>query len=62
LINGDTDRNNIIDDGDLLNILFNFGNRSSWQNNPRVDLNFDETVDSQDQNIVLRNFGMEGDK
>jgi hypothetical protein len=62
LINGDTDGNNKIDDADLLNILFKFGNESSWQNNPRVDLNFDNTVNEQDQNIVLENFGMEGDR
>jgi hypothetical protein len=62
LINGDTDGNNKIDDADLLNILFKFGNQSSWQNNPRVDLNFDNTVNEQDQDIVLGNFGMEGDR
>jgi hypothetical protein len=62
LINGDTDGNNKIDDVDLLNILFKFGNESSWQDNPRVDLNFDNVVNEQDQNIVLENFGMEGDR
>jgi hypothetical protein len=58
---GDTNNDNIIDDSDLLNILFAFGQTSDWRNNPRVDLNFNGTVDDNDQEIVLRNFGSRGD-
>ena len=61
LIYGDTNNDNIIDDSDLLNILFAFGQNSDWRNNPRVDLDFDGSVNEADQNIVLNNFGQRGD-
>ncbi|MCS7184062.1 MAG: hypothetical protein NZ866_01795 [Patescibacteria group bacterium] len=57
---GDTNNDNIIDDTDLLNILFSFGQNSDWRNNPRVDLNFDGIVGDEDQRIVLNNFGQRG--
>ncbi len=56
LVNGDLNRDNVIDDADLLIVLFNFG-----ANNPEVDLNGDGVVDDADLLIVLFNFGAVGD-
>jgi len=56
LIPGDVNGDNRIDDADLLQVLFNFG-----QNNPSIDLNGDGRVDDADLLIVLFNFGMVGD-
>ncbi|BCW94888.1 MAG: hypothetical protein KatS3mg018_0370 [Fimbriimonadales bacterium] len=54
---GDVNGDNIIDDADLLEVLFNFGNSSSAP----VDLNGDGIVDDADLLIVLFNFGAQGD-
>ncbi len=56
LINGDANRDNQIDDADLLIVLFNFGST-----NPQADLNGDGAVDDADLLIVLFNFGTIGD-
>ncbi|MFN7161808.1 MAG: DVUA0089 family protein [Fimbriimonadales bacterium] len=56
LINGDLNGDNVIDDADLLIVLFNFG-----ANDPDVDLNGDGVVDDADLLIVLFNFGAVGD-
>ncbi len=56
LINGDLNGDNVIDDADLLVVLFNFGS-----NNPNVDLNGDGVVDDADLLVVLFNFGAFGD-
>jgi hypothetical protein len=56
LINGDANRDNQIDDADLLIVLFNFGT-----NNAQADLNGDGAVDDADLLIVLFNFGTIGD-
>ena len=50
---GDTDRNNCVDDADLLRVLLLFGERG-YRNE---DLNWDGTVDDADLLIVLFNFG-----
>jgi hypothetical protein len=54
---GDVNGDNIIDDADLLEVLFNFGNSTSAP----VDLNGDGIVDDADLLIVLFNFGAQGD-
>ncbi|MCX7925366.1 MAG: hypothetical protein N2554_06095 [Fimbriimonadales bacterium] len=54
---GDVNGDNIIDDADLLEVLFNFGTNTT---NP-VDLNGDGIVDDADLLIVLFNFGAQGD-
>lgn len=54
---GDVDGNNIIDDADLLAVLFSFGANT----NDPVDLNGDGVVDDADLLIVLFNFGAQGD-
>ncbi len=56
LIAGDVNGDNRIDDADMLQVLFSFG-----QNNPSIDLNGDGSVDDADLLIVLFNFGMVGD-
>ncbi len=56
LVNGDINQDNVIDDADLLQVLFSFG-----ANNPNVDLNGDGVVDDADLLIVLFNFGSVGD-
>ncbi|MCS7190539.1 MAG: pre-peptidase C-terminal domain-containing protein, partial [Fimbriimonadales bacterium] len=56
LINGDLNQDNVIDDADLLLVLFNFGS-----NNAQVDLNGDGVVDDADLLTVLFNFGRVGD-
>jgi hypothetical protein len=56
LINGDLNGDNVIDDADLLIVLFNFGT-----SNAAVDLNGDGIVDDADLLIVLFNFGAVGD-
>jgi hypothetical protein len=53
--NGDVDNNGCIDDADLLQVLFAFGNTGS--NLGRVDVNCDEVVDDADLLQVLFNFG-----
>jgi hypothetical protein len=62
LVYGDTNRDNVIDDNDLLKILFSFGQNSTNNADPRVDLNFDGRVGDEDQAIVLRNFGQRGER
>jgi hypothetical protein len=56
LINGDLNGDNVIDDADLLIVLFNFGT-----SNAAVDLNGDGIVDDADLLMVLFNFGTVGD-
>jgi hypothetical protein len=56
LINGDLNADNVIDDADLLQVLFNFGS-----NDAATDLNGDGIVDDADLLIVLFNFGAVGD-
>ncbi|MEJ5383288.1 MAG: DVUA0089 family protein [Fimbriimonadales bacterium] len=56
LINGDLNGDNVIDDADLLIVLFNFG-----ANAPEADLNGDGVVDDADLLVVLFNFGAVGD-
>jgi hypothetical protein len=54
---GDVNGDNIIDDADLLQVLFNFGSNTTAP----VDLNGDGIVDDADLLIVLFNFGAQGD-
>ena len=54
---GDVNGDNIIDDADLLEVLFNFGNSTTAP----ADLNGDGIVDDADLLIVLFNFGAQGD-
>jgi len=56
LLNGDVNRNNTVDDEDLLGVLFDFGSSNS-----PADLNNDGIVDDEDLLIVLFNFGQAGD-
>ncbi len=56
LIPGDVNGDNMIDDADLLLILFNFG-----ANNPSVDLNGDNMIDDADLLLILFNFGQQGE-
>ena len=56
LIPGDVNGDNVIDDADLLQILFAFG-----ANNPSVDLNGDGVVDDADLLLVLFYFGLQGE-
>lgn len=53
--NGDTDGNGCVDDADLLQVLFAFGQTGS--NLGSIDTNCDETVDDADLLTVLFNFG-----
>ncbi len=55
---GDANDDNIIDDADLLAVLFAFGQTGS---NLPEDLNRDGVVDDADLLIVLFNFGLQGD-
>ncbi len=57
LINGDANMDNVIDDADLLMVLFAFGQTGA---NP-ADLTNDGVVDDADLLIVLFNFGATGD-
>jgi hypothetical protein len=57
LMLGDVNGDNIIDDADLLEVLFNFGNSTTAP----ADLNGDGIVDDADLLIVLFNFGAQGD-
>ncbi len=62
LPNGDTNGDQIVDDADLLSILFDFG--GSVSSDPAVDssdLNEDGVVDDADLLIVLFNFGVQGE-
>jgi len=59
LINGDVNGDNIVDDADLLAVLFAFGQSGS---NRAEDVNGDSTVDDADLLIVLFNFGQVGDR
>ena len=52
---GDVDNNGCVDDADLLQVLFAFG--QSGSNLGRVDINCDRVVDDADLLIVLFNFG-----
>jgi len=56
LPNGDTNNDLVIDDADLLAVLFAFGG-----NDAAADLNGDGTVDDADLLIVLFNFGAAGE-
>jgi hypothetical protein len=58
LINGDANRDNQIDDADLLQVLFAFGQTGA---NLPADCNGDGAVDDADLLIVLFNFGAVGD-
>jgi len=58
LTNGDANRDNRVDDADLLMVLFAFG--QSGDNRPE-DLNGDGSIDDADLLIVLFNFGSEGE-
>lgn len=58
LPNGDVNRDNRVDDADLLGVLFDFGRAGS---NLNSDLNRDSRVDDADLLIVLFNFGRVGD-
>ncbi|CUU07462.1 hypothetical protein GBSOP10_105012 [Armatimonadetes bacterium GBS] len=58
LTNGDVNGDNIVDDADLLAVLFAFGTTGS---NP-ADLTGDSVVDDADLLIVLFNFGAQGDE
>lgn len=58
LINGDANRDNRIDDADLLMVLFDFGQTGQVPS----DLNGDNYVDDADLLIVLFNFGAVGDE
>jgi hypothetical protein len=53
--NGDIDDNGCVDDADLLDVLFAFG--QSGQDMGRTDVNCDGMVDDADLLIVLFNFG-----
>lgn len=57
LLNGDANRDNRIDDADLLMVLFDFGQTGQVPS----DLNGDNRVDDADLLIVLFNFGAVGD-
>ena len=54
---GDANDDNIVDDADLLDVLFNFGQTGDLAS----DLNRDGVVDDADLLIVLFNFGQQGD-
>ncbi|MCS7066603.1 MAG: Ig-like domain repeat protein [Fimbriimonadales bacterium] len=54
LLNGDVDANGIVDDADLLRVLFSFGQTGA---DLSEDLNDDGVVDDADLLIVLFNFG-----
>ena len=56
LTNGDVNGDNVVDDADLLQVLFNFGG-----SNAAADVNGDNVVDDADLLIVLFNFGSVGD-
>ena len=56
LTNGDVNGDNVVDDADLLQVLFNFGGTDRAS-----DANGDNTVDDADLLIVLFNFGSVGD-
>lgn len=58
LVNGDVNRDNHIDDADLLRVLFTFGQTGQ---NLSEDLDGDGRVDDADLLIVLFNFGREGE-
>lgn len=49
---GDVNLDGTVDDGDLLEILFNFGS-----DNPELDINYDGVVDDSELLIILFNFG-----
>lgn len=53
--NGDVDRNNCVDDADLLAVLFAFGQTGAHLG--RVDTNCDQVVDDADLLTVLFSFG-----
>ena len=57
LTNGDVNGDNVVDDADLLQVLFNFGGSDSAS-----DVNGDNVVDDDDLLIVLFNFGSVGDR
>jgi len=59
LINGDVNGDNTVDDADLLQVLFAFGQSGT---NRAEDVNGDRTVDDADLLIVLFNFGQTGDR
>ncbi len=58
LINGDVNGDNVVDDADLLQVLFAFGQTGS---NQPADVNGDAVIDDADLLIVLFNFGQVGD-
>ncbi len=58
LVPGDINGDNVIDDADLLEVLFNFGQTGT---NLPADLNGDSVVDDADLLLVLFNFGQVGE-
>ncbi|MDW8107781.1 MAG: dockerin type I domain-containing protein, partial [Armatimonadota bacterium] len=54
---GDVNGDNVINNADLLEILFNFGQSGS---NLAADLNYDGNVNNADLLVVLFNFGQQG--
>jgi len=56
LTNGDVNGDNVVDDADLLQVLFNFGGSDAAS-----DVNGDNVVDDADLLVVLFNFGSVGD-
>jgi hypothetical protein len=57
LTNGDVNGDNVVDDADLLQVLFNFGGTDRAS-----DVNGDNVVDDADLLTVLFNFGSVGDR
>lgn len=59
---GDVNRNNIVDDVDLLKLLLNFNRNWSYStsSSERPDLNLDGIVNEKDQELILNNFGATG--
>ncbi len=57
LTNGDVNGDNVVDDADLLAVLFEFGGSAT-----QSDVNGDGVVDDADLLIVLFNFGATGDE
>ncbi|MDW8105975.1 MAG: dockerin type I domain-containing protein, partial [Armatimonadota bacterium] len=58
LTNGDVNNDNVVNNADLLSVLFDFGTSGS----SAADVNGDGTVNNADLLIVLFNFGSAGDE
>ncbi|GIW65730.1 MAG: hypothetical protein KatS3mg094_249 [Candidatus Parcubacteria bacterium] len=61
---GDVDGNDLVDDADVLTILFNHNQdwNYSTSTTERPDLNLDGIVDDRDLSLALNNFGLKGDQ